>query len=118
MLETARRKFLDPNESARREALEKLWDAWERIKTIGGVDKKSGIATLLDQAAETNDTKFRKMLEEEAKKLTDIGNTFQIRHSETNQELLCSSDHIDYLFHRLFSLIYLILRAAQRISQE
>jgi hypothetical protein len=51
MLETARRKFLDPDESARREALEKLWDAWERIKTIGGADKKAGIDALLDQTA-------------------------------------------------------------------
>lgn len=114
MLDDARRKFLDPDEKVRREALEKLWDAWERLKTIDGEDKKAGIAKLLDQAADSGQPKFKKMLETEAKQLTDIGNTFHIRHSETTQERLHRVDHVDYLFHRLFSLIYLILRATGR----
>ena len=49
--------------------------------------------------------------EAEAKQLTDIGNAFQIRHSETTQERLHAAAQVDYLFHRLFSLVYLILRA-------
>lgn len=112
MLDTARLKFLDADEKARREALEKLWDAWERLKTVGGKDKKAGIANLLDQAADPKEPKFREMLEAEAKQLTDIGNAFQIRHSETTQKRLHDTAHVDYLFHRLFSLIYLILRAS------
>jgi hypothetical protein len=35
MLETARAKFLAPDPRIRRESLEKLWDAWERLKTLG-----------------------------------------------------------------------------------
>jgi hypothetical protein len=34
MLEDARRKYMSPDEPVRREALEKLWDAFERIKTL------------------------------------------------------------------------------------
>jgi len=34
LLETARAKFLDPDASVRRKAIEKLWDAWERVKTL------------------------------------------------------------------------------------
>lgn len=34
MLETARLKFMSPSQATRREGLEKLWDAWERLKTI------------------------------------------------------------------------------------
>ena len=34
-----------------KEALEKLWDAWERLKTLEAGDKKSSIKTLLDKAA-------------------------------------------------------------------
>lgn len=112
MLDAARLKFLDPDEKARREALEKLWDAWERLKTVGGKDKKTGIADLLDQAVDPKGPKFREMLEAEAKQLTDIGNAFQIRHSETTQERLHDAAHVDYLFHRLFSLVYLTLRAS------
>ena len=115
MLETARRKFLDPDEGVRREALEKLWDAWERVKTVErGQDKRIQAMTLLNRAAGSDRSKFRKMLESEATQLTRIGNSFQIRHSETSQEPLQSSDHVDYLFQRLFSLIRLVLRATGR----
>lgn len=43
--------------------------------------------------------------------LTKVGKTFHIRHSETSQTELARQDHVDYLFHRLWSLIWLLLRA-------
>ena len=111
MLETAQRKFLDPDEAKRHEALEVLWDAWERLKTLGeGANKKAQITDLLDHTAGPSSSKFRDVLEWEANELTRIGNNFQIRHSERNQERLTRGEHIDYLFHRLFSLIQVILR--------
>ena len=111
MLETARRKFLDPDEATRREALEALWDAWERLKTLGrGQDKKAQVTSLLDGTAGSSSPKFREALEREARELTQIGNNLQIRHSETSQERLVEGKHVDYLFHRLFSLIWTVLR--------
>ena len=116
MLETARSKFLNHDEATRREALESLWDAWERLKTLGkGSDKKSQVADLLDDTAGSSSPKFREALGQEAKELTSIGNSLQIRHSETNQERLASSAHVDYLFHRLFAFIYMILRTNGRL---
>lgn len=116
LLEKARNKFLRPDETIRREALEALWDAWERLKTLGHeLNKKAGIISLLDEAAGSSSPKFRKALEQEAKELTSIGNSLQIRHSETNQERLSSSAHVDYLFHRLFAFIYMILRTNGRL---
>lgn len=110
LLESARTKFLDPDPNVRREAIEKLWDAWERVKTLEpGPDKRSSVKALLDRAAD--EPTFRDILEQEAKALTDVGNRFQIRHSETSQVPLQRNDHVDYLFHRLFSLIWLVLRA-------
>ena len=45
-------QFLHPDEAIRREALEVLWDAWERLKTLGsGRDKKAQTASILDGAA-------------------------------------------------------------------
>jgi|ERR1043166_4763281 hypothetical protein len=110
LLEAARLKFLNPNPQVRRESLEKLWDAWERLKTTeSGPDKKAQVKALLDKgAAEQN---FRALLETEAKALTDIGNNFLIRHSETNRTPIQADAHVDYLFHRLFSLISLLLRS-------
>ena len=111
ILEKARYKFLSPDTAIRNEALEALWDAWERLKTLGtGSDKKAQIKSLLDQAAGGPSSKFRDSLELEAKELTNIGNNFQIRHSEKNQERLTKSEHVDYLFHRTFSLIQMIIR--------
>jgi hypothetical protein len=83
MLEDARQKFLSPDESVRRDALKKLWDAFERIKTLEpGWDKAAQAKLLLDKTAGTGVPKFREMLELEALALTKIGNSFHIRHSE------------------------------------
>ena len=115
MLETARKKFLDPSLVVRKEALERLWDAWERLKTLeipGAGSKKASMTQLLDKAA--SEPKFRELLEEEAKALTKVGNQFQIRHTETDKTPLVHSEHVDYLFHRLFSLIRLLLRMTGR----
>ena len=111
ILESARRKFLNPREEIRREALLELWDAWERLKTTGvGADKKDQITSLLDDAAGSTFPNFRERLEKEALELTSIGNNHQIRHTEVTQEKVEKSQHIDYLFHRLFSMIQLILK--------
>ncbi len=84
MLEKAVAKYLSPILSIRLEALEKLWDAWERIKTLEQPnDKKKSISILLDRTSKK--PKFRKMLEQEAFKLTDIGNNFMIRYTELNK---------------------------------
>ena len=112
MLETARRKFLNPNEDDRREALEALWDAWERLKTLGtGSKKKTQVKSLLDATAGSSSSKLRDVLYREAVELTRIGNQFQIRHSEVDQERVAESRHVDYFFHRLLSLIQVICKA-------
>ena len=115
MLAAARLKFLNPDPNVRREALEKLWDAWERIKTIeSGADKKAQVKALLDKAA--TEPNFRALVEAEATALTAIGNNFLIRHSETNRIAIGTDAHVDYLFHRLFSLIWMILNARSSLT--
>ena len=114
MLEKAKRKFLDPDGTTRREALEALWDAWERLKTLSsGRNKKAQTTSLLDKIAGSSSSKFRDVLEREARELNCIGNSLQIRHSEIDQENISESKHIDYLFHRLFRLVHMILRERQ-----
>jgi hypothetical protein len=76
MLDSARRKFLDHDPDMRRDALKELWDAWERLKTLGEGAKKSKQADhLLDLAAGPLSPKFRAMLDAEAKALGSIGNS-------------------------------------------
>lgn len=110
LLESARKKFLDPDPQVRREGLEKLVDAWERLKTIEpGANKRASVAVILDKAAP--ELRFREFLESEAREITKIGNTFQIRHTETTQVAIQRDEQVDYLFHRLFSLIMLLLKS-------
>ena len=112
-LETARSKFLTPRPDTRRESLEHLWDAWERLKTLGkGSDKKKQTADILDRVSGKDSPKFREALERESRELTRIGNELMIRHSEVGQESLAKDkdEQVDYLFHRLFSLIWMILK--------
>ena len=114
LLETARRRIILPKSEDRQDASEKLWDAFERLKTLeSGSDKRTRAEKLLDRAA-APETKFRKVLGEEAAALTKIGNGFRIRHSEITQEGLTSLEQVDYLFFRLFALIRFILKATDR----
>lgn len=114
LLEKARRKFLAHDPDTRRESLEHLWDAWERLKTLGeGSDKEKQITETLNRISGKDSPEFRKALEREANELTRIGNKFAIRHSEVGQESLAKDEHVDYLFHRLFSLIWMILKITE-----
>ena len=108
MLSESRAKFSDRNPLVRREALERLWDAWERLKSFADPgDKKRSIKIILD--AVTSEPSLRARLEEEAMELNSIGNSYLIRHSEVTQVAVIDVDHIDYLFHRLFAMIQLML---------
>lgn len=115
LLEAARTKYINPDINVRRESLEKLWDAWERLKTIERQnDKKASITSLLTKAA--TEPAFRETLDKEATEITRIGNTFMIRHSEVTQVHLQRNEFVDYLFHRLFALIRLLLQTTGRIK--
>lgn len=65
MLEESRTKFTDRNPLMRREGLERLWDAWERLKSLADPeDKKKSISIILDATA--NEATLRQRLESEA----------------------------------------------------
>ena len=115
LLTAAQRKFLDYHPDSRQEALEALWDAWERLKTLDGQgDKKATTKLMLDTTAGEQSPQFRDALEREADELRTVGNSLRIRHSETTQEALAWPEHADYLFYRLFSLTRLVLAARSR----
>jgi hypothetical protein len=115
LLDQAVEKFSSPDEAVRRDSLEKLWDAWERLKTIeSGKDKKAKVISLLRKAVGKDE--IYEVLDTEARNLTLIGNNFRIRHSETDRIELESSEQVDYLFHRLFALIHLLLKMTGRLG--
>jgi hypothetical protein len=112
LLERARVRFLNRDPAIRKESLETLWDAWERLKSLEGGDKRASTARILDRAA--GEPRFRELLETEARLLTDIGNNFMIRHAEVNKTPIADEEHVDFLFHRLFAVIRLLLKKSNR----
>jgi hypothetical protein len=114
LLEYARSHFLSPKLEDRRDATEKLWDAFERMKTLEpGTDKRAQADALLDRAAASG-SRMRDALAEEARALTSIGNSLRIRHSEVTQEMIDRSEQLDWLFVRMFSFVRLLLLASGR----
>lgn len=114
ILNTAVVKYLSPDPEVRREALEKLWDAWERLKTIEPGDKKASTGILLDRTSGRSSKEVREMLEGEAQQITNIGNEFRIRHHESDKIPIRSDAAVDYFFHRCFALIRLVLVRTKR----
>ncbi len=106
---TALHKYQDPDVGVRREALEALWDAFERVKTvIDPSDKKRSAEALIDLMVV--DTASRKAVVDEFAALTSLGNDFQIRHHEVARHPV-EPAIIDLLFVRCLALIDSAARA-------
>ena len=115
LLEEARRRFLDPDPAELGTGVEKLWDAFERIKTLEDPAKATGIGLILDKASPPSvSPRLRENIDTESNTLTYLGNHLQIRHHETGTEAVSEREHFDYLFSRLFALIRLMLRKSGR----
>ena len=113
LLETARKKFLHRSLDVRKEGLEKLWDAWERLKTIEPeANKPAQVKAILDKGAA--EPVLRERLEIEARELNFIGNNLMIRHTEVGKPPIGESAQVDYLFHRMFAMIRLLLKSSGR----
>lgn len=111
LIEQARSAFWSVNPDQRRLAVERAWDAFERMKTLADPKKKTGISVLLDRASTS--PAVRDVLERECGELTRIGNDFQIRHFEVGTAALEDGPDLDYFFFRLYSLITRLLPYAR-----
>lgn len=90
-------------------AVEKLWDAYERLKTYyPSMDKKGNTEKLSLDFSNSNES-IKELIDNEFASLTKIGNNFTIRHTETNKIKISDDNHYKYLYKRCFSLISLIL---------
>ena len=113
LLEYARTTVTNPVLDQRRDRIEKLWNAFERMKTLEpGPDKRATAETMLNRVV--SGPVFRTLLCFEYRTITEAGNTLRIPHSEINQEILHNPDEVDYLYIRMFGLVRLLLRASGR----
>jgi hypothetical protein len=116
LLNIAYSKFKSPKKEMRKEALEKLWDAYERMKTIYAIDpstdKKGSIATLLKTISDESEA-IVTCLDKDMQDLTDTGNGMHIRHYETDKVPITNDKHVDYLFFRMSNIIQLCLKSLE-----
>lgn len=91
-------------------AVEKIWDALERVKTVcDGVNKKISTEKLIDLIS-LGDGNYKDLFNTEFKTLTDIGNKYRIRHHETDKIEIIDNNYYDYLFSRCFALVVLAIK--------
>ena len=102
--------YLKPDISNIQIALEKIWDAFERIKTIYADLEKNESADKLIEVVSNGEENYKKLLLNEFNQLTIIGNNFRIRHHETNKIEIVDNRHKEYLFNRCCSLLLQCLR--------
>ena len=114
LIEEGRERFLINDKQV---ALEKIWDAYERIKTYysnEGLNKKQSATKLVNSLSDNFDKKF---IDSEFKELTTIGNGYYIRHHEIGKKAL-THEHRNYFFFRMLSLIDLCLVFLNKSEQE
>lgn len=102
LIEEAKKRFKNPTD--KKIALEKLWDAFERIKTYFGINKKLSSEQLVKLISTSFDENF---IANEFKELTLIGNNYNIRHHEQDKIIISENKHIEYLFFRMLALLNL-----------
>lgn len=110
LIDQATTLYSSTNISDKQIAIEKLWDAFERLKTYYiDLDKQNSVKRIIS-AMSNNKEAYKKLFNEEFLKLTKIGNEYRIRHHETNKLNIIDSNYYDYLFQRCFALVNLALR--------
>ncbi|MGD9555550.1 MAG: hypothetical protein AB7V25_00865 [Mangrovibacterium sp.] len=91
-------------------AVEKIWDALERLKTYyPDLDKKKSSDKIINDISNQDD-KYKKLFTHEFLELTTIGNDFRIRHHETSKTDIIDNNYYDYFFHRCYALVNLALK--------
>lgn len=94
-------------------AVEKIWDAFERIKTYYlTLDKKKSAEKIINDISYGNEH-IKKMFDNEFKALTYIGNLYRIRHHEIDKIDISKELHYKYFYKRCLALISVILENLQ-----
>lgn len=110
LMEDAIALYKTPNPAARQDSVEKIWDALERLKTYyTNLDKRGSVSKVVNDMSNGN-SDFISIFDTEFKALTAIGNSFRIRHHETNKIDITDNRHYDYFFNRCLSLIALSIQ--------
>lgn len=114
LLKDAIALYKTPNSAARQDSVEKIWDAFERLKTYyTSMDKRQSSEKIVKDMS-MSDSNYENLFNKEFGELTSIGNNFRIRHHETNKINIPDQRYYDYLFNRCLSLIALAIQYLEK----
>lgn len=88
-------------------AVEKLWDAFERLKTYycsDTINKKKSVQMIIMHMSDGQQS-YMELFDKEFHELTTIGNNFRIRHHEILKIDIQDKKHFEYFYKRCLSLI-------------
>lgn len=109
----AERYFKKQDLESKQRALEKIWDAFERMKTYYSPDKKKSTNQIINMIS-NGDAELYNKLDAEFLELGNIGNNYQIRHFETNKKPINDVRIKEYLYTRCLALINMIIRFVEK----
>ena len=88
-------------------AIEKIWDAFERLKSYfcsDSIDKKKSIEMILDRISGDN-AEYRNFFNNEFIAITEIGNKYRIRHHEITKIEIPDDKYRKYFYKKCYTLI-------------
>lgn len=100
-------KFRDPNITEQRIGVNKLVDAFERIKTLKDQKKRTGAKKMVESVSD-NGLFFNKDIKLANKIANDY---FMIRHTEVDKTKIESEEVLEYLFYLYYNCIRVILKS-------
>ena len=109
LIQIAQQYFIKEDSISKQLALEKIWDAFEKLRTYYSTDKKTSVARLIDEIS-NGDASLSERLNEEFLELGKIGNNYQIRHFETGKIPISDIRLKEYWYQRCLSLINLSIK--------
>ena len=110
LLEEAISRYRRPSPKDTRVAVEKLWGAFERLKTYYKDLGKAESASKIVNDIAGGEEQLAKWFDNEFKELSKIGNGCRIRHHERDQLEVTDPRLYDYFFNRCLLLIALAIQ--------
>lgn len=113
LLQEAIAYYKEPRPGNRQIAVEKMWDAFERLKSYYPAMKKNESADKVISNMAAGQPAYIELFTAEFKVLTKIGNEYRIRHHETDKIEIMDLRFYDYFFNRCLSLLALAIQYLQ-----
>lgn len=113
LISEARERFVTSKD--KQVAIEKLWDAFERIKTYFSSNKKNSAEKIVEISSGSLE---KKIIDDEFKILTIIGNNYRIRHHEYDKREINEDISLNYLFFRMLNLLELSATSINKHENE